>query len=189
MAKYKKSLSERPSYKKADEEDKEAQIGSRSNILSKSFVTELWVKVIRRAIDDIALYQTIRKLGRTLSEEDLQFEESAYSFLFNDDHKFPVCDYFVDATCSKCNRVWTSYISSLSSGDKKIICPICRYPNTRKKLYCVIAKDQTISELSLKDLLEIWDVYNIDGFREGCRKEIKDKVERRMQTIKKRIKN
>ena len=115
---------DRPSYTDVDSRDREAHIGSRSNILSKSFVTDLWMKVITRAIDDVALYKVMRHKGKKLKEEELENEASAFGFLFDNEYRIPMGDYLVDVTCPNCDVISTECISEVVG--QRFKCPYCK---------------------------------------------------------------
>ena len=130
----------RPIYDKVDQRDRDAQIGSRTNVLSKSFVTDLWMKVINRAIDDIALYIVMRKNNKTLSDEDELNDVSAKGFLFNDDHAIAMDDYLVDVECPRCEQTWKKHISTVVGQDS--ICPHCDHNISKKYIKFTLTEDQ-----------------------------------------------
>lgn len=165
-------MSTRPSYKTVDSQDRDAHINSRNNVLSKSFVTDLWMKVITRAIDDLALYETMKRKGKELKEEDLENKESAIGFLFDDDYHIPMGDYLVDVTCPKCSGVWTDLLSSVVGQDS--LCQLCSVVINRKYIEYEITKEQRIKDISLKELISLWGVEDINGFRIGVKKRIQE---------------
>lgn len=170
---------DRPSYTAVDNADREAHIESRTNVLSKSFVTDLWMKVITRAIDDAALYKVMRIKGKVLKEEDLENEASAIGFLFDDDYKIPMGDYLVDIFCPGCNLTWTEEMSVIVGQNS--ICPYCNHKTNRKYVDYVITEDQVIKDISLQELIAIWGVDDIDNFREGVRERIKEIIEKKLR--------
>jgi hypothetical protein len=172
-------MSPRPSYHVEDQADREAQLGSRTDILSKSFVTDLWMKVITRAIDDIALYTVMKVRGRTLSDEDLENKASAEGFLFDDDYKIPMDDYLVDVSCLRCKETWHDSMSTVVSQDS--VCPHCSHKTNRKYVDYSITKDQIIKDISLKDLIEIWGVEDIRQFREGVKRRVREIVKKKLK--------
>lgn len=171
-------MNPRPSYEIEDQADREAQLGSRTDILSKSFVTDLWMKVITRAIDDIALYTVMRVRNRPLNDEDLENEASAKGFLFDDDYKIPMDDYLVDVSCLKCKGVSSDSMSTVISQDS--ICPHCSHKTNRKYVDYSITEDQIIKDISLKDLIEIWGVEDIRRFREGVKRRVREIVKKKL---------
>jgi len=175
----------RPSYSIVDEEDREAQLNSRTNILSKSFATDLWMKVISRSIDDAALYKFMRLTKKELKEEEEEFEASAWNFLFNDKHRIPMGDYLVDINCPKCEYIWTSYMSIAAGSDA--ICPTCKHKTSWKYTIYTITDDQVIRDISLEELIELWGVENISGFRTGCRRRINEIVEKKLKSERNRM--
>jgi len=169
----------RPSYTAVDNADREAHIESRTDVLNKSFVTDLWMKVITRAIDDVALYQIMRHKGKILKEEDLENEASAKGFLFDDSHKIPMGDYLIDIHCPKCNKEWVQAMSIVVGQDS--ICPHCNHRTNRKYVDYTITEDQVIKDISLQDLIAIWGVNNIDSFREGVKDRVEEIIEKKLK--------
>lgn len=148
------------------ETDRQAFIGSRNNVLSKSFATDLWMKVIHRAIDDIVMYRSMKEIGKDLSEEDLEFEDSAYKFLFDDNYRIPVDDYLVDIECSKCNsKLLGKKMSDLSNN--KITCCNCEFEITTNSALYTISSNTIIRDMNLRELLSLWEIEDITGFRDG----------------------
>lgn len=172
-------MNNRPSYRIMDNEEREAQIGSRNNIISKSFVTELWMKVITRAIDDIALYHVMKKKGKTLTEEDLANEESAFGFLFDDDYFIPMDDYLVDLICPKCKTLWTDYLSTIIGQNYK--CDSCQTIINKKYIQYTITDKQKIKDITLTELISIWGVEDIKGFRLGVKRRIDEIVKNKLK--------
>lgn len=178
------STQKRPSYKKVDEADREAQLSSRTDILSKSFATDLWMRVISRSVDDAALYKFMRLTDKELKEEEEEFEASAWNFLFNDNHRIPMDDYLVDIRCSKCNRTWSEYMSKAAGSDS--ICPHCGHKVSWKYTTYTVTDNQVVRDISLEELIALWGVEDIKGFRAGCRRRINEIVQKKLQSEKKR---
>ena len=175
----------RPSYNEVDIADREAQLGSRTNVLGKSFATDLWIKVIIRAIDDAALYKFMKLVNKTLNEEEQEDEKLAWSFLFNDDHRVPMGDYLVDVICPKCNGTWSSYMSHAAGSDS--ICIHCGHKTSWKYTTYQITNDQGIVDISLQELISLWSIEDLDGFRKGCRRRINEIVAKKLKSENKRI--
>jgi Zn finger protein HypA/HybF involved in hydrogenase expression len=175
----------RPSYDKVDKEDRHAQLSSRTDILSKSFTTDLWMKVITRAIDDVALYRFMRIEGKELKEEELEFEHSASSFLFDKDYLIPIDDYEVDVECQKCDDIWISTMSDIAGTD--VICPLCGHKTGWKFTQYTVTENQQVKEISLKELIALWGVEDIDGFRNGCRRRIKEIVKKKITAAQRAV--
>lgn len=57
-------------------------ISMRENMLGKSWVNDLWVRVIFKAIDDLALFKRMHQDGEHISEEQMFHADTAYNFLF-----------------------------------------------------------------------------------------------------------
>lgn len=70
--------------------DKDLYIGNRENTLKKSWVTDLWMSVIRKAINDLALYSKVIQDGGKLSEEEITNAETAYGFLFDPEYTIQI---------------------------------------------------------------------------------------------------
>lgn len=66
--------------------NRDLYIENRESTLGKSWVTDLWMKVIKKAIDDLVLYTRIIKDGGTLSEEEKMNADTAYGFLFDPEY-------------------------------------------------------------------------------------------------------
>ena len=166
----------RPKYDDVDNDDRFAQLSSRTKTINKSFVTDLWMKVLHRAIDDLVLCRFIRESGKTIKPEDLELEESAYKFLFDDEYRIPFDDYNVFVTCSVCeDNVYEDRMSIVAAGESK--CDICHVKQSEKILDydCEIA-DTQIKDISLRELLSLWNINDINGFRIGTRKRIEELV-------------
>jgi hypothetical protein len=167
----------RPQYDQVDEEDRQAHIGSRSDILSKSFVTDLWMKVIGRAVDDLVSISLMRQQGLPLKDEDKESEETAMSFLFDDNHRIAIDDYLVSVTCVSCQTIFSSPMSTFSCCESK--CIRCDYLADPKICDYEITENQVYKDISLRELLATWDIDDIDGFRNGVRERIKSQVEKK----------
>lgn len=172
-------MTTRPSYRKVDRDDREAQLASRSDVLTKSFATDLWMRVIQRAIDDLALFRFMRAKGKTLKEDELKDEASAKGFLFDDDYTIPMDDYLVDVDCPKCNRSWTDKLSSVIGQNST--CPNCEYVVNKKYISYRITELQTIKEISLEDLISLWGVEDVDVFRTGINRRINEIVKSKLE--------
>lgn len=170
----------RPSYKTVDRFEKEAYIASRNDVLVKSFVTDLWLKVISRAIDDLVIYQLYRAEGKELKEEEKEYESSAYNFLFNDEYTIPLDDYNVLVSCCRCEHQTLKLISLVVSED--FVCPECKAKVSSKTALMNVLEKQCRVEITLKELLSYLNLNDIDSFRDGCKKRIKDLVGKRKRS-------
>jgi len=158
----------RPKYDHVDKEDRLAQLSSRTETISKSFVTDLWMKVLHRAIDDIVLFTTMRDGNIPLKEEEIELEKSANEFLFDDSHRIPMDDYIVNIKCSCCeDTIYTDNMSVLSAGDS--ICPTCSFKADEKLTKYEISSEFLVKDVSLAELLAMWNIYDVSGFRKGTR--------------------
>ena len=169
----------RPKYDYVDHEDRLAQLSSRTETITKSFVTDLWMKVLHRAIDDIVLYTVMRDSNISLKEEDLEIEESAHGFLFDDDYRIHMDDYEIRISCTLgCGKYcFTDTMSNLASGNSQ--CPKCHVMHDEKTaVYEILNKDK-IKDISLQELLWMWNIEDIKGFREGTKKRIAQLVKKK----------
>jgi hypothetical protein len=167
----------RPQYDQVDEEDRQAHIGSRSDILSKSFVTDLWMKVISRAVDDLVSIELLKKQNVALKEEDKEIEETATSFLFNDNHRIALDDYLVNVVCISCQ--WHSVHSMSEFSGHESVCPNCENLIDPRVCDYEITEQQVYKDISLRELLSVWEIDDITGFRNGVRERIKVLTEKK----------
>jgi hypothetical protein len=152
----------RPQYDQVDEEDRQAHIGSRSDILSKSFVTDLWMKVISRAVDDLVSIELLKKQNVVLKEEDKEIA---------------LDDYLVDVVCVSCQWHSTSSMSEFSGHES--ICPNCNDLIDPRVCDYEITEQQVYRDISLRELLSVWEIEDIVGFRSGVRERIKVLTEKK----------
>jgi len=174
----------RPKYDQVDEEDRMAQLGSRTNVLGKSFVTDLWTKVLHRAIDDIVLYRVMRENDVPLKEEDIELEMSAQEFLFDDEYRVPMDDYQIRTECHKCKKDYLDWMSCLSCASS--YCPVCNNKQDIKFSSYTILEEQQLKDISLRELLSIWDIEDVDGFRKGVKVRIESLVEKKREAASNR---
>lgn len=179
-----KSLPNRPSYDEVDALDRDIQLSCRNDVLSKSFVTDIWIRVITRAIDDVALYEIMRAQNKELSEEEVEFESSANAFLFDEEHRIPFDDYKADIKCPKCSHIWEAPMSLAAGSDS--ICPQCNHMTSWKITEYITTNDQIIKDISLKELISLWGVEDIKGFRDGCRVRIDKIVSDKLESLAER---
>ena len=177
----------RPKYDQVDNEDRLAQLSSRTATINKSFVTDLWMKVLHRAINDIVLYTIMKDNNIQLKEEDLEFEQSAYNFLFNDDYRIPIDDYNIVIMCSGCTRNYNDKMSILSAGDSR--CPNCYTPQDEKTTEYTISTTSNVKDISLEELLTLWNIDDINGFRKGTKARIQELVTKKKKAAAARAKH
>ena len=174
----------RPEYKEADTKDRIAYIGSRNNVLNKSFVTDLWMKVIHRAIDDIVAYRIAKESNKRIREEELESVNDAYGFLFHDEYKIPLDDYMVDIECCECKCYFMAQMSEFASD--LTCCYKCnRLQNISISKYKV-SEHLIVKEVNLRELLQFWAIEDVDGFRSGVRERIEELMERKKEAIERR---
>lgn len=167
----------RPSYKIVDNQERNAYISSRNDILTKSFATDLWLKVISRAIDDLVMYQTYRAEGKELRDDEKEYEATAYGFLFDEEYTVPLDDYIAIVKCQKCNNETEKLMSLVISED--FFCPECKNKITAKTAVANIVSTKVKVEITLEELLSYWGMDNIKAFRIGCKKRIKELINKR----------
>lgn len=161
---------------------REAFISSRNNILRKSFVTDLWMKVIHRAIDDIVMYRSMKDMGKELNEEDLEFEDTAYKFLFDDNYRIPVDDYLIDIECSKCKRkILGKMMSDLSNN--KITCDFCKSKISPASVAYKESQNTITRDMNIRELLSLWGIEDIAGFRDGVLDRIEELTKKKTEIL------
>ena len=173
-------------YKKADQADREAQLTSRNNVIGKSFVTDLWTKVLHRAIDDIVIYRIMKESSVELKPEDIELEESAYSLLFNNDHRICMDDYRVIVTCNFCNKTHTRYMSGFVR--ELLDCPFCKKTLNNKETEYYMLENQKVKNMSLAELLSMWNIHDVNRFRVGVKKRIEELIVRKKKAAENRKK-
>lgn len=163
-----KNIDKRESYLKEEIEERNSTISSRQSLSKeyKKWPTELWMKVIQRAIEDAALAKENRDKDKKISEEMKENEDSALSFLFNDDHRIPFDDFVIEIKCPRCNQKWKDTISKAS--EKNSVCSNCKYVINIKYIEYRITNEYITKSISLAELIEFWGVHDIEGFRDGC---------------------
>lgn len=85
-------------------DDRDRYLSSRDNILERSWETELWMRVILKAIDDLALYRRMHADGENLSEEDIFHADTAYNFLFNPEYTITIGN--MELTLEELLAIW-----------------------------------------------------------------------------------
>jgi len=82
----KKSFQEQSVKPITDADETEAYIGSRGQVLNRSWPTLLWMEVIKKAEEDLALFIRMHEDGEKLSDEDKFHADTAYGFLFDPEY-------------------------------------------------------------------------------------------------------
>lgn len=172
-----------------EEEQLEREIILSSGEGSKSTINNyknLWVKVIKRAINDAALMTNNipkweLKLSNCKNEKKIRkiqieidkmknIKETAISFLFNPDHKIPWGDFSIQIRCPKCKNEWVNFMSIAAEKSSK--CPECKCIISSKYIQYRIVKEYKEKEISLEELLYLFEINNIDEFRRKAKQEI-----------------
>lgn len=174
----------RKEYLEADAKDKIAYIGSRSNVLSKSFATDLWMKVIHRAIDDIVTYKVSRDANKVIREEDKEAVNDAYGFLFHDEYKIPFDDYMVNIECSECKVIFITKMSVFAGGLAE--CERCNKIQNINISSHEVTEGQQLKEINLKEILQFWAIEDLKGFRSGVRERIEELIKRKKKAAERR---
>lgn len=182
-----KDIDKRKCYSEEEEEERYATIESRQELSEsyKKWTTDLWMKVIQRAIEDAALAKSVRDNDEELSPEMAEWEDSALGFLFNNDHKIPFDDYRVQIICPRCGNSWTDAMSIVSA--EPSVCSGCKYRISTKYIEYRITNEETTAEISLAELISLWGIDDIEGFRDGCWDRIEE-LSQRKKPKKKEIK-
>jgi len=157
--------------KEEDFEEHEAIITSRTDVINKQNATDIWSRVVQKAIDDLALFLRMKQDNEKMSEEDISNATSAYGFLFSDDYTIPFDDYYIDIYCPGCDDIWMDKMSDAAT-TANITCPLCGYKTSWSSLEYQISKEQNLCEISLPELLTYWGQNDIEGFRRGARERI-----------------
>jgi hypothetical protein len=109
--------------------ERDLYIDNRESTLGKSWVTDLWVKVIKKAIDDLVLYTRISKNGGKLSEEELLYANTAYGFLFDPEYTIQIGN--MELTTAELISHWD--IEDIDKWREEIRKKIKELVNSRKK--------------------------------------------------------
>lgn len=149
----------------------------------------LWVKVIKRSINDAALMRINipkweDKLKKTIDERKRKkieieiekmnsIEDSALAFLFNPDHKIPWDDFTINVQCPKCKNEWKTLMSVAAEQTSK--CSKCKYDISAKYIQYRITEEYKDKEITLEELLYLFEIENIEEFRDKAWKEIEYK--------------
>ena len=172
-----------------EEENIEDQILRASHEGCKDIINNyknLWIKVIRRAINDVAL-MTINipkwelKLPNIKNEKkykkiELEIEKmyeiknSALEFLFNPNYLIPWSDFEITVKCPRCLTRWKDLMSNATEFESK--CSRCNYKISSKYIQYRIEKENKQKEITLEGLLDILEIFNVENFREKAKLEI-----------------
>jgi DNA-directed RNA polymerase subunit RPC12/RpoP len=156
-------MAPRPEYTQVDQEYREAQLSSRNDLMHRASEVDLWMRVIQRAVDDIVLFTKVQQI-RKLSEDEKEYLATANDFIFDDEYRIPIDDYNIEIFCGKCKKSWIERMSIATS--EELNCPTCGHRITWKSIkYQVI--DETLKTMNLKELLALWDIKDIKGFRKN----------------------
>jgi hypothetical protein len=170
----------RPSYDYVDELERQAQLNSRSeDLLPKSFVTDLWMKVIMRAIDDLIYIGILERLGKELQGEDLVIKETAEGFIFDDGYEIFFEDYLIECKCQKCEYTWQKPMSEAAGFD--VTCQRCDYKSSWKTAVYRIP-DQKVKSICLQELLSLWGIENFEEVREGIKTRVENMIEKKIRS-------
>ena len=171
----------RYNYEQADIEDRDAHLTSRSQVINKSGEADLWIEVIQKSINDIALFKTLRQEGKKLTEEEEEYEESAWRFIFDDEYRIPMDDYLITITCARCEKKWNNYVSKASGSH--VVCPVCRHRTSWKFATYEMEPEQVIREMSLSELLSLFGINNLDEFRTGVKKRVEELIQKKKKIL------
>jgi hypothetical protein len=167
--------------------ERELYLNTRTDIRSTFSETDLWAKVITKAIDDIVTYLVFRnntiENTKEYTEQQVKTNQEieflaieASHFLFSDDYCFPFEDYTVEIECLSCENKIQLDMSSLAKN--KIFCSCGLQFNPDNISYTIISTNKTIC---LQELISLWDIDNITQFRNKLKKEITKKYNRKIR--------
>jgi hypothetical protein len=167
------------SYDNADQKSRIEYLNSRSEVVSKSDIADLWARVIEKAIDDIVRYGVLKEKypNRKLTEEE-QNKIDAESFLFNENHLIAFDDYIISFFCPYCTYNQNTTMSNLASGVE--MCRNCFGFCSEENIgeYTIEKIDK---EINLKELLLIaFSLKDIDSFRDKVRKKIEKNIKAKL---------
>lgn len=106
-------------------DERQAYIGSRHQVLDRSWVTSLWMQVITKAKEDLALFIRMYEDGEDLSDEDKFYADTAYNFLFVEEYTISLGD--IEVTLEELLRNWRN-IKSMKDWRKR------QWKDIRKKV-------------------------------------------------------
>lgn len=130
-------------------------------------LVDLWIKVIKRSIDDLVLFID----NKTEIEQELF--DSAHSFIFDDDHTIFLDNYWVLYHCQKCNNFIHELMSSFSMSYK---CSSCSSQVKGEDVYISDLMMYLNKECPAVDLFEMLGIEDIEGMRKRVRALVKAKT-------------
>lgn len=166
-------------YSAEDAKARQDYLNSRTDVIKKCYATDLWIKVISKAIDDIIYYRVLREREnkRQLKEEEQVDEQNAIAFLFDDSYKIPFDDYLVIADCPICEEEIEVHMSNLASGIE--MCRNCSARFTVDDTRFMVKEVR--KEVNLKELLSIiWGSEDVEIFRKGVIRKIESAVRKKL---------
>ncbi len=171
-------------YSKQDKIDKEIHLHDRNDLTTKSNITDLWIKVLHKAVEDIVLFRLMKEEEKELTEEEKGYEKSAYGLLFDPKYKIPFDDYYVKVIC-KCGATKQQLISLVVAENYK--CFNCSHKTSPKTTSFKFVQEQSLKELTLEDILAIWGIEDIEKFRKEIKYRIEKLIEMKRTTFVKRL--
>jgi hypothetical protein len=173
-----KKVDIRENYEHEIIEEKDIYFGSRNaeqNTYNK-WPTDLWMKVIQRAVDDLVFASVLRKLNITPWQEVIEMESSAMGFLFDEEYMIAFDDYQIKIKCPKCQNLYIKEMSEATS--EFVVCECCNLKMNPKNISNHIIAKNMRKEISLEDLLGMIGIDNVDNFRTQTKKLIKKLTEK-----------
>lgn len=143
--------------------------------------TDLWAKVISKAIDDIIAFELAKERKSVNIHKDIEpLAIEASHFLFSDDYFFPFDNYVICISCPTCTARHYIYMTEFSSSKFSCLCGyLFAEPNNIN--YDIHEQEK---EINLKELISLWGLNNIKKFRELLIKEIKTRKKQKFQKNK-----
>lgn len=159
-----------------------------SPTLTGIFEYDLWIRIILHAVEDIVLIDVLEEESKNgisdkYTDELKYHQQTAYSFLFDDNYYIPFDDYYIKYLCPDCDLYNTVKMSVFSNG---YIC------SCGKKIIEPEEVDYELKEIKkeicFREILNLFNIETVDKFRELLKKRIvKLKVLKRQRREKQRI--
>jgi hypothetical protein len=170
---------ERVRYKEADIIDQLALLSSRGSTFAKDGVSNMWIRVILRAVDDLILCEYKYRKNGSLTDEEMEFETTANGFLFDYQWRIPLDDYLVNVICQKCKRGKSAKPMSKVAGNSSV-CECCGHKTSWKYVVYETIPGQDIKDISFNELISSWGFENVNSVREYLKQYIETEVNSRL---------
>ena len=175
----------RPEYSQVDAEYRQAQLESRNQIIHKTSEADLWMRVVQRAIEDIALFKFLKE-ERDLTTEEENLLASAEGFIFDDKHFILMEDYKISLFCPRCTKQTVERISKIAGTG--FSCEHCEHTVSWKCLKYTVYEEEPLQESSFAELMDIFGV-DVPSFRKGVHKYVEKVVAKKKKERAKKTSN